>query len=138
MSFEYYIIAVDDCFATADIKAAFASHTQSIDNRITPGHYRLRVEYDTLNHCEVAFDDNNHQTGSFCVHRPCGDKQLFDALFTLMQPKIAFLIYPGDDLNIAVANAQSAIKIPQKYPEFTNKITVLSSAQALYEHLIFN
>ncbi len=57
-----------------------------------------RVRYDDANSCEMAVvphASGAESVGSLCVHRPCGDERLWDALPEVLRLGPVVLRFPG-------------------------------------------
>ncbi len=61
----------------------------------TPEFWRIR--YDAQNSCDFSVSSlpaNDALVESLCIHRPCGDERLWQALFTLLRMGNVVLIIP--------------------------------------------
>jgi hypothetical protein len=70
-----------------------------------------RVRYDDMNSCDILIVPDPVDGAilrSLCVHRPCGDRRLWDALFAVMQLGPVALYFLGSAPPLVVDDAAIA------------------------------
>lgn len=109
MSFEIYV----NCFRRGEPGGIPRSAVQAffpiVDAESEPDYWSVR--YDDRNSCQITVTpcDSSHElVTSLCIHRPCGDGRLWDALFSVMKLGAVVLYLPADTPPLVVDNAAIA------------------------------
>ena len=106
MSFEVYV----QCFKNGEpaggprdlVRAVFGEFLTETET----SYWTLR--YDATNSCDIAVDalhDDESLVHHLCVHRPCGDMRLWDALAAILKLGTVVLYFPGDGPPLVAASS---------------------------------
>ncbi|MGB7539993.1 MAG: hypothetical protein WBM17_15740 [Anaerolineales bacterium] len=97
----------------------------------TPEFWRIR--YDDRNSCDIhlsTLPKNEAFIESLCVHRPCGDKRLWRALFTILRMGNVVLYFPGNSPPL-VADAAATAHLPPGMIESLGRPVCIHSAREI-------
>jgi hypothetical protein len=102
-----------------------------------PGSWHIR--YDERNSCDIAvfpFPANGAFIESLCIHRPCSDSRLWQALFTLLRIGNVVL-YSSGDLPPLVAEETALAHLPPGMIESLGPPVCVHSAQESQQAVVY-
>ena len=98
-------------------------------------HDHLRVRYTPTETCTIdvtPVSGDPSRVESVCIHRPCGDKRLFDAMFSLLRMGSVVLVFPGDAPPL-VANESTVCDLPSDMVDSMGQPRCVHSAEEILQ-----
>jgi len=110
MSFDLFLHCVDTGEPSGIPRAKLRSLFPIIEEESDPDYWSVR--YDSSNSCNVgvgALPSNNEILSHIFVHRPCGDRRLWEALLQVLGLAPFVLYFPGGPPIVAQAEVGAAL-----------------------------
>jgi hypothetical protein len=133
MSFEIYL----QCFNAGEPAGVPVSSVRAlfpvVDPESEPDYWFVR--YDNLNSCNISITplaSDGDMVKSVCVHRPCGDPRLWEALLNVMRLGPIVLYFPGDSPPL-IAEESVAAQLPRDLREALGKPLCIGSGQEILQ-----
>jgi hypothetical protein len=91
------------------------------------------LRYDEANSCRVHVTRRDNLIESLTVHRPCGDRRLWDSLYRVLELGSWVLYFPASGPPLVMADAAHAEQLPPGMLEAAGPVRQVRSGQEILE-----
>jgi hypothetical protein len=119
-----------DGVAVTDIQRVFGPQLEAGENEW------WKVVYDEQNSCDILVDylsSDKDFVHFISVQRPCGDRRLWEALFSVLEIGHCVLYFPADRPPLLVANESMTEHLPPDMVDSMGAITRVNCAQDILD-----